>query len=365
MDVDHKGRVWVCESVNYRHKLHQSAAAPARGRPHRHPRRHQGRPAKPTKCTVFYQAPELLAPLGIAVAKDPVGPGYKVFVCQSPDILVFEDKDGDGKADGPPTKLLTGFGGIDHDHGVHGILIGPDNKLYFSVGDHAACHGLQSTDGKGRKWNSNATDCRAGTIWRCDLDGTNLELIAHNFRNEYEPCVDSFGTVFVSDNDDDGNQQTRICYVMPGGNYGYHPPAQVSHWHEEHARRRAENPAHLLRLADRHVRLRGHAVAEEISGPAAAHRRRPAPGALLPPDAGRGRLRRGPRGHGDQHRQLVPALGRLRRPRTAASTSPTGTTPASAATAWATSTRGRIYRLAPKGHKADDAEGGSGKQGRA
>jgi putative heme-binding domain-containing protein len=46
--------------------------------------------------------------------------------------------------------------------------------------------------------------------------------------------VDSFGTVFVSDNDDDGNQQTRICYVMPGGNYGYQPrgPGQ-SHWHEE------------------------------------------------------------------------------------------------------------------------------------
>ena len=46
--------------------------------------------------------------------------------------------------------------------------------------------------------------------------------------------MDSFGTVFLSDNDDDGNQQTRICYVMPGGNYGYWPrgPGQ-SHWHEE------------------------------------------------------------------------------------------------------------------------------------
>jgi putative heme-binding domain-containing protein len=66
------------------------------------------------------------------------------------------------------------------------------------------------------------------------MDGKNLELIAHNFRNEYEPCVDSFGTVFVSDNDDDGSQQTRICYVMPGGNYGYHPRGRgESHWHEE------------------------------------------------------------------------------------------------------------------------------------
>jgi putative membrane-bound dehydrogenase-like protein len=233
IDIDHKGRVWVCESVNYRNKLHGKKTL----------NRPEGDriviledtkgTGKADKAITFYQSPELLAPLGIAVAKEPVGPGYKVYVCQSPNILLFEDKDGDGKADGPPKKLLTGFGGFDHDHGVHGILIGPDGKLYFSVGD-TGVHGLQSSDGKGRKWTSNNTDCRAGTIWRCDLDGKNLELIAHNFRNEYEPCVDSFGTVFVSDNDDDGNQQTRICYVMPGGNYGYHPrgPGQ-SHWHEE------------------------------------------------------------------------------------------------------------------------------------
>jgi putative membrane-bound dehydrogenase-like protein len=233
MDIDHKGRVWVCESVNYRNRLRGLKKFT----------RPEGdrivilEDSKGTgvadKATTFYQSPDVLAPLGIAVAKDPVGPGYKVFVCQSPDILVFEDRDGDGKADGPPRKLLSGFGGFDHDHGVHGILIGPDMKLYFSVGD-TGVHGLQGSDKKGRVWRSNGTDCRAGTIWRCELDGSKLELIAHNFRNEYEPCVDSFGTVFVSDNDDDGNQQTRICYVMPGGNYGYHPrgPGQT-HWHEE------------------------------------------------------------------------------------------------------------------------------------
>jgi len=231
MDIDHKGRVWVCESVNYRCTLHRQ--------PLRNPKgdriviledsKGQG---VADKQTTFYESPEILAPLGIAVAKDPVGPGYKVFVCQSPDILLFEDKDGDGKADGPPRKFLTGFAGIDHDHGVHGILIGPDQRLYFSIGDQGVKN-LKGVDGK-KVWNSNGTDVRAGTIWRCDLDGRNLELIAHNFRNEYEPAVDSFGTVFVSDNDDDGNQQTRICYVMPGGNYGYHPRGKgQTHWHEE------------------------------------------------------------------------------------------------------------------------------------
>ncbi len=232
MDIDHKGRVWVCESVNYRTKMHGKPLNRAEGDRIVILEDSKGT-GKADKATTFYQSPELYGPMGIAVAKDPVGPGYKVYVCQSPDILVFEDKDGDGKADGPPKKLLSGFRGFDHDHGVHGIFIGPDDRLYFSVGDQGV-GGLQSSDGKGKKWTSNDTDCRAGTIWRCDLDGKNLELIAHNFRNEYEPCMDSFGNLWVSDNDDDGNEQTRICYVMPGGDYGYNPrgPGQT-HWHEE------------------------------------------------------------------------------------------------------------------------------------
>src|SRR5437868_9494329 len=95
MDIDHKGRVWVCESVNYRCTLH-----------HRPLNRKEGDriviledtkgTGKADKATTFYQSPELLAPLGIAVAPYPDSKGCKVFVCQSPDILVFEDKDGDG-----------------------------------------------------------------------------------------------------------------------------------------------------------------------------------------------------------------------------------------------------------------------------
>src|SRR5207245_2313656 len=163
----------------------------------------------------------------------PHGKGCKGFVCQSPHILVFEDKDGDGKAHRPPQKLLTRLRRLPPDPSVPRTLIRPHRQTYLTPGPQGP-QNLQSSDGKGRKWTSNDTDCRAGTIWRCDTDGTNLELIAHNFRNEYEPCVDSFGTIFTSDNDDDGNEQTRICYVMPGGDYGYNPrgPGQ-NHWHEE------------------------------------------------------------------------------------------------------------------------------------
>jgi len=235
IDVDHKGRVWVCESVNYRCDLRKVKRNRAEGDRLVVLEDADG-DGKADKAHTFYQEKDFIAPLGVAVAPNPDGKGQKVYVCHSPHIYVFEDSDGDLKADGPPKALLTGFRGYDHDHGVHGIHFGPDGKLYFSVGD-AGVEKLKSAGGNAsapRAWTSNSTDCRAGTVWRCDADGANLELIAHNFRNQYEPAVDSFGAIFVSDNDDDGNQQTRICYVMPGGNYGYHPRGKgESHWHEE------------------------------------------------------------------------------------------------------------------------------------
>ena len=231
IDVDDKGRVWVSEAVNYRRKNFNRPILREAGDRIQVLIDEKG-DGKATKAVTFYQGKEIYGPLSVCVI--PTGKGYRVLVAQSPDILEFTCKDSSNPvADGPPKKFLTGFGGFDHDHGVHGLHLGPDGKLYFTVGD-AGVNGLQSSDGKGKKYVSNATDIQKGTVWRCDLDGKNLELIAHNFRNNYECCVDSFGEIWLSDNDDDGNQQTRICHVMPGGNYGYGPrgPGQ-SHWHEE------------------------------------------------------------------------------------------------------------------------------------
>jgi putative membrane-bound dehydrogenase-like protein len=347
MDIDHKGRVWVCESVNYRSKLH--------GRKLRRPEgdrililEDSKGTGKADKVTVFYQSPDTLAPLGIAVAPDPDGPGCKVYVCQSPDILLFEDKDGDGKADGPPKKLLTGFGGYDHDHGVHGILIGPDNKLYVSVGDQGV---RNLVDKNGKKWTTNQTDCRAGTIWRCDLDGKNLELLAHNFRNEYEPCVDIFGTIFVSDNDDDGNQQTRICYVMPGGNYGYWPrgPGQT-HWHEE-------QPGVVPKILRTYFGSpTGMCVYEGDLLPKKYHNQ------LLHTDAGPRHVRcyhLTPQGAGYkvQREDMVESTDNWFRPSDVC-VAPDGSVyvadwydPGVGGHGMGDTTRGRVYRIAPKGHK--------------
>jgi putative heme-binding domain-containing protein len=54
--------------------------------------------------------------------------------------------------------------------------------------------------------------------------------MAHNFRNNYEVAVDSYGGMWQSDNDDDGNRSVRINYVMDYGNYGYKDEMTGASW---------------------------------------------------------------------------------------------------------------------------------------
>lgn len=226
IDVDAQGRVWVCEAANYR--LFNQKETRAEGDRIRVLEDTDG-DGTCDKATTFYQDPSLQSPMGIAVLGD------RVYVCQAPDLFYLRDTDGDGVAD-EKTVILTGFGGVDHDHAIHGISFGPDGKLYMSNGDR----GLDVTDKSGNRIHAGKdAPIMAATILRTDLGGEHLELLAQGMRNPYEPAVDAFGNVFTSDNDDDGNQQCRINYVMEGGHYGYWPRRRgdrrldAVHWNED------------------------------------------------------------------------------------------------------------------------------------
>src|SRR5713226_7973373 len=81
IDIDHKGRVWVCESVNYRCTLHKKPLNRKEGDRIVILEDTKGE-GKADKAITFYQSPELLAPMGIAVAPYPDGKGVRVYVCQ-------------------------------------------------------------------------------------------------------------------------------------------------------------------------------------------------------------------------------------------------------------------------------------------
>ena len=79
-------------------------------------------------------------------------------------------------------------------------------------------------------------------IFRCNLDGSEFETLAWNFRNNWEVCVDSFGRIWQSDNDDDGNRGVRINFVMEHGNYGFKDAIDGSGWREPRTGMHADIP---------------------------------------------------------------------------------------------------------------------------
>ena len=59
----------------------------------------------------------------------------------------------------------------------------------------------------------------AGFTARMNADGTNVEIIGHNYRNSYEQSVTSLGDVFQNDNDDP--PACRVSWVMEYANFGF------------------------------------------------------------------------------------------------------------------------------------------------
>lgn len=262
MDVDARGRVWVTEAVHYR-KFNNKAAlnSPDRDQPDGERiviLEDTNGDGKADESKVFVTDPELVSPLGIAVI------GNKVIVSCSPNLIVYTDENGDDKSD-KKEIMLAGFGGLDHDHSLHAAVAGPDGKYYFNVGN-AGPHTVTDKDGwtlrsgslfvggspynKRNHGNQVSDDGRVwtgGLALRIDADGSNLKVMAHNFRNSYETALDSYGTMWQNDNDDQV-MACRTSFLMEGANAGYFSsdgtrywqgdqrPGQsvpVAHWHQE------------------------------------------------------------------------------------------------------------------------------------
>jgi putative membrane-bound dehydrogenase-like protein len=227
IDVDHRGRVWVCEAVNYRHFRNTENQPRSEGDRILIMTDTDGDGAA-DETTVFYQGSDIDSPHGVCVLGD------RVLVSAGENVFSFRDTDGDDKAD-EKTVLFTGISGVQHDHGIHSFMPGPDGKLYFNFGNEGKqildANRQPIVDLAGNEVNDTRKPYQQGMVFRCDLDGSNLETLGWNFRNNWEVAVDSFGALWQSDNDDDGNRGTRINYVMEYGNYGYRDELTGDFWY--------------------------------------------------------------------------------------------------------------------------------------
>lgn len=248
IDIDHLGRVWVCEVVNYRRFANKERKDREEGDRILVLEDTNG-DGTADKTTVFYQGRDVDSAHGVCVLGD------RVIISCGDSVFSLYDRDGDLKADAGSKELLfTGIAGTQHDHGIHAFVFGPDGKLYFNFGNSGKQlkdkNGKPIIDKAGNEINDSRKPYQEGMVFRCNLDGSDVETLGWNFRNNWEVCVDSFGTMWQSDNDDDGNRGVRINFVMEFGNYGYKDEFTGAGWQSPRTNIETEIPLRHWHLND-------------------------------------------------------------------------------------------------------------------
>lgn len=141
--------------------------------------------------------------------------GEDLFVAIGPDLWRTRDKNGDGLAD--EVKSLShgygihiGFSG----HGMSGIEVGPEGKIYWQIGDI----GFSGVDQTGKRHDYP----NSGVIVRSNPDGSDFEVFAYGNRNTHEFVFDEYGNMISEDNDGDhAGESERLVYVVDGADIGW------------------------------------------------------------------------------------------------------------------------------------------------
>ena len=138
----------------------------------------------------------------------------EIFYTNIPNLWRLHDQDGDGVADFK-LKDSTGYGVrvALRGHDMHGLVIGYDGKIYWSIGDRG--YRVTTADG------AILHDPRSGAVFRMNPDGSELELYYTGLRNPQELAFDNFGNLFTGDNNSDGGDKARFVYCMEGGETGW------------------------------------------------------------------------------------------------------------------------------------------------
>jgi putative heme-binding domain-containing protein len=157
-----------------------------------------------------------------------------------PALYRLADKDRDGVLEN--VRSLVRFECEVLEHGAHGLVLGPDGLIYILVGNHAKVTGEIDKASPHRDYyegdllqpryedpGGHAVGIKApgGTVIRTDTEGSGVQIVAGGLRNPYDLAFNREGDLFVHDADmesDDGTawyRPTRVCHVIPGGEYGW------------------------------------------------------------------------------------------------------------------------------------------------
>ncbi|WP_257668616.1 HEAT repeat domain-containing protein [Parapedobacter tibetensis] len=141
--------------------------------------------------------------------------GENLYVAVAPDLWRMTDKDKDGIYEEKTSishgyGVHIGFGG----HGMSGVKMGPDGRLYWQIGDI----GFNGKDQDGKQWEHP----NSGVIARANPDGSDFEIFAHGLRNTHQFVFDEYGNIISEDNDGDHpGERERLVYIVNGSDAGW------------------------------------------------------------------------------------------------------------------------------------------------
>lgn len=141
-----------------------------------------------------------------------------------PHVWRLEDRDGDGDADedtaGERVSLSYGYGirWAFYGHDLHGLVMGPDGRIYFSMGDR----GFNVVNQEGE----NLKHVERGAVLRMWPDGSGLEVFHVGLRNPQELAFDNYGNLYTGDNNCDAGDKARFVHLVEGGDSGWHQDVQ-------------------------------------------------------------------------------------------------------------------------------------------
>jgi putative heme-binding domain-containing protein len=138
-------------------------------------------------------------------------------------------------------ELLRDWHGGSGEHGAHGIVLGPDNKLYTVCGNFTDPPADLAASSPHRNYADDVVLKRAedgngfgagklppgGYVARMDLDGKNPELFSSGLRNTYDIAFNADGELFGFDSDMEWDWGTpwyrpiRAFHSVRGGDQGF------------------------------------------------------------------------------------------------------------------------------------------------
>jgi quinoprotein glucose dehydrogenase len=141
--------------------------------------------------------------------------GGDLYFGMAPGVFRLRDTNGDGALDTQATisdgyNTHPAFGG----HGISGVMLGPDGRLYWEVGDI----GFSVMDKSGKRW----AYPNQGAVLRSEPDGSGFEVFAAGIRNLQEFSFDDHGNLMSVDNDGDHDgEDERVVYIPFGSDSGW------------------------------------------------------------------------------------------------------------------------------------------------